>query len=286
MHIISREDMYGLSNTNLNVVNGVPFLTFTPLDKFDFIRHAFSTRFGGVSQDEFSTMNLSFTQSDLCVHIDPKENIFENYRRFCKAVGVDMSDIVMTHQDHRDVVRSVTSDQKGIGLFQKHDLLSVDALVTNEKNLALVTFHADCTPIYFVDPVKKAIGLAHSGWRGTVQKIVKKTVEKMTKCFGTDPHDLVCVIGPTIGQCCYEVDQKVADKFADLSNDVLVSKGNGKYMLDLVAANKKILHQAGVDHEKIFSSGICTKCAHDILFSHRYAEGKRGTMIAMLQIIL
>ena len=118
-----------------------------------------------------------------------------------------------------------------------------------------------------------------------MKKIAKKTVEKMTECFGTNPKDLVCVIGPTIGQCCYEVDQKVADKFADLSSDVLISKGSGKYMLDLVASNRKLLHQAGVENEKIFSSGICTRCAHDILFSHRYTGGKRGTMIAMLQII-
>ena len=274
-----------MSNNKLNIVKGVPFLTFAPLEKLKFIRHAFSTKFGGVSQDEFSTMNLSFAQSDSCTHSDPRENILENYRRLCKAVDVNVRDIVMSHQDHHDVVRWVTSEQKGIGLFREHDLQSVDALVTNEKNLALVTFHADCTPIYFVDTVKKAIGLAHSGWRGTVKKIAKKTVEKMTECFGTNPKDLVCVIGPTIGQCCYEVDQKVADKFADLSSDVLISKGSGKYMLDLVASNRKLLHQAGVENEKIFSSGICTRCAHDILFSHRYTGGKRGTMIAMLQII-
>lgn len=274
-----------MSNTKLNIVKGIPFLTFTALEKFNFIRHAFSTKFGGVSQDEFSTMNLSFAQSDSCVHNDLRENIFENYRRFCKGVSVDVNNIVTSHQDHHDVVRQVTSEQKGIGLFREHDMPSVDALVTNEKNLCLVTFHADCTPIYFVDPVKKAIGLAHSGWKGTVRKIVQKTVKKMTVCFDTDPKDLVCVIGPTIGQCCYEVDQKVADKFADLSIDVLVYKGSGKYMLDLISVNENLLHQAGVDREKIFSSGICTRCAHDILFSHRYTGGNRGTMIALLQII-
>ena len=279
-----RKDFSHMSNTILNVSHGVPFLTFKPLESIDFIRHAFSTKFGGVSTNEFSSMNLGFNSHETNTNTDSKENVLQNYKIFCKATNIPINDIVTSKQDHNTFVRHVTEKEKGIGIFRNHDMMSVDALVTDTKGLALVTYHADCTPIYFVDTKKKAIGLAHAGWRGTVGKIAEKTILKMNECFSTDPNNVICVIGPTIGSCCYEVNQDVAQQIFQIEKTAVKKIGNSKYMLDLPLANKTILEKCHVLSENIFLSGICTKCRSDILFSHRQTGGKRGTMIGILEL--
>lgn len=266
----------------LNNADTVPYLTYNSLSEINFINHAFSTRLGGVSEGEFTSMNLAFNRGD-----NP-ESVTENYKRICKSAGFDFNSLTASAQDHNTFVRAVTSENKGVGIYKPRDLQSVDALVTNEKGVTLVTYYADCTPLFFVDTKKKAIGLAHAGWRGTVGRIGEKVVNKMTELYGTNPSDIVAAIGPAISVCCYEVDKPCADNFyalADLDSSRFVfPKENGKYMIDLLETNRQILVAAGVKNENITISDICTNCNSELLWSHRATKGKRGTMSAFMCI--
>ncbi|MCI6615941.1 peptidoglycan editing factor PgeF [Ruminococcus sp.] len=266
----------------LNNIDTVPYLTYNSLSEINFINHAFSTRLGGVSKGEFTSMNLAFNRGD-----NP-ESVTENYKRICKSAGFDFNSLTASAQDHNTFVRAVTSENKGVGIYKPRDLQSVDALVTNEKGVTLVTYYADCTPLFFVDTKKKAIGLAHAGWRGTVGRIGEKVVNKMTELYGTNPSDIVAAIGPAISVCCYEVDKPCADNFyalADLDSSRFVfPKENGKYMIDLLETNRQILVAAGVKNENITISDICTNCNSELLWSHRATKGKRGTMSAFMCI--
>lgn len=267
----------------LKNVNTVPYLTYNSLEEINFIRHGFSTRLGGVSEGIFSSMNLAFNRGD-----DPNR-VTENYKRLCSSIGLDYESLVASAQDHHTFVRRVGKENVGVGIRKLRDMESVDALITNEKGVTLVTYYADCTPLFFVDIEKKAIGLAHAGWRGTVGRIGEKVIEKMTAEFGTDPEDLVCAVGPAISKCCYEVDKSCADEFyqlEDLDNSKFIfPKENNKYMIDLLETNRQILIKAGVRENNITVSDLCTRCNSDLLWSHRATNGQRGTMCAMMGII-
>lgn len=272
------------SNTmTLNSPDSVPYLTYNSLSEIKFINHAFSTRLGGVSEGEFTSMNMAFNRGD-----NP-ENVTENYKRICKSAGFDFDSLTASAQDHNTFVRAVTSENKGVGIYKPRDLQSVDALVTNEKGVTLVTYYADCTPLFFVDIKQKAIALAHAGWRGTVGRIGEKVVKKMTELYGTNPADIIAAIGPAISVCCYEVDKPCADNFyalSDLDSSRFVfPKENGKYMIDLFETNRQILVAAGVKNENITVSDVCTNCNSELLWSHRATKGKRGTMSAFMCIV-
>lgn len=269
------------SNTmTLNDPDNVPYLTYNSLSEIKFINHAFSTRLGGVSGGEFSSMNLAFNRGD-----DP-ERVAENYRRLCNSAGFEFESLTASAQDHHTFVRPVTRENRGTGIYHPRDIESVDALITNESGVTLVTYYADCTPLFFVDTKNKAIGLAHAGWRGTVGRIGQKVIEKMTALYGTDPADLVCAIGPAISVCCYEVDKPVADRFYALDEldtaCFVFPKQDGKYMLDLLECNRQILVKAGVPSENITVSDLCTNCNSELLWSHRATKGHRGTMCAFM----
>ena len=269
-------------NTDLNFVDGVGFLTFPSLSELKFVNHAFSTRIGGISTGEYKSMNLNFKRGDL------PDNVTENYKIFCKAAGFDFNTLVSSSQDHNINVRCVTKADCGIGIYREHDMPSVDALVTNEPGVTLVTHYADCTPLLFADPEKKVIALAHAGWRGTVEKIGEATVDVMTEQYGCDPTDIIAVVGPAIGACCYEVDTPVFERFASLTElkpaYFTKSLGHGKYLVDLKETNRRMLLEAGLLSINITISDVCTKCNSGLLFSHRASGGKRGGLIAMMCI--
>ena len=264
----------------LNNADGVPYLTYHSLSELKMIRHAFSTRLGGVSEGEFTSMNLAFNRGD-----DPA-NVTENYKRICRSAGFDYESLTASAQDHHTFVRAVTVENRGTGIYKPRDLESVDALITNETGVTLVTYYADCTPLFFVDPVGRAIGLAHAGWRGTVGRIGEKVVRRMGECYGTKPENIVAAVGPAISVCCYEVDEPCAAHFlalTDLETDRFVfPKEGGKFMLDLLEANRQILTAAGVRAENITVSDLCTNCSSELLWSHRATKGKRGTMSAFM----
>ena len=185
------------------VVNGVPLLTYPLLERTNVVKHGFSTRLGGVSTGDCATMNISTTRGDA------PEAVEENKRRLAGALGVKVEDFTFTYQTHTTNVAVVREEDRGTRFME------TDGMVTNVPGICLVTFYADCVPLYFVDPVKKVIGLSHSGWRGTVHKMGKVTVEKMTEVYGTNPADVVAAVGPSICQDCYEVSEDVIAKFRD-----------------------------------------------------------------------
>lgn len=267
----------------LNNADSVPYLTYNSLSEIKFINHAFSTRLGGVSKGEFSSMNLAFNRGD-----NP-ESVTENYKRLCKSAGFEFESLTASAQDHHTFVRAVTRENRGVGIYKPRDIESVDAVITNETRVTLVTYYADCTPLFFVDTKNRAVGLAHAGWRGTVGRIGEKVVKKMTALYGTNPVDIVAAIGPAISVCCYEVDKPCADNFYALDDletgKFIFPKQNGKYMIDLPEANRQILVAAGVKERNITVSDLCTNCNSDLLWSHRATKGHRGTMCAMLCLI-
>lgn len=260
--------------------DSVPFLRYTAFESIPFINHAFSTRLGGVSSGEFDSMNLSFGRGD------SEDNVTENYRRFCLSAGFEFDSLVASAQDHHTVVRCVTKENCGIGIYKPRDLNSVDALVTNEKGVTLVTYYADCTPLFFVDIERRVIALAHAGWRGTVGRIGAEVIKTMANKFGSDPANIKCAIGPAISKCCYEVDEDCCKHFkamTDLDTEKFIfPKANGKYMLDLLETNKQVLLSTGVLEKNITVSDICTCCNNELLWSHRATKGKRGGMAAFM----
>lgn len=278
-----------------NVNKGVTYLTFPSLSEHTEYIHAFSTRLGGVSEGIYESMNLSFTRGDddNCVR--------DNFSRFADAVGVPYDSIVMSDQTHTTNIRLVTSADKGNGLTRPKNFFDTDALITNERGVTLFTSFADCVPLFFIDPVNKAIGLAHSGWRGTVGRIGAKTIAKMQEEFNSKPSDIIAAIGPSICSDCYEVSADVAkafiNEFEDMTNQIVFSQEEyyinhkinktanpDKYQLDLWRANEIILTQAGILPEHLTTTDICTCCNPDILFSHRASHGQRGNLAAVLMI--
>ncbi len=271
------------NSTTVNKVEDVTYITFPILNNISFIKHGFSTRLSGVSKEELSSMNLSFSRGD------DRENVMENFRRITNAIGISYKDLVFSDQVHKTNIYIATAKDRGKGIIKESDIKEMDALITNEINLPLVTFYADCVPIYIVDPKNKAIGLAHSGWKGTVGKIGKETVNAMVREFNSNVKDLIAVVGPSICMNCYEVGEDVADQFkSTFSNEVLKEvleyKKNGKYQLDLWNVNKYILLESGLLQEHIEITDICTCCNNKYLFSHRASNGKRGNLAAFLSL--
>ena len=262
---------------------GVTYLSFPILEDTGLVSHAFSTRLGGVSKGDFATMNFSFTRGD------DRDDVLENYRRMAVALGVDRERMVLTWQTHTTNVRRVTEEDEGKGIVRDRDYRDVDGLITDIPGITLVTFFADCVPLYFLDPVHKAIGLSHSGWRGTVKRMGQVTVDAMKEAFGTRPEDIIACIGPSICGDCYEVGEEVAVEFADAFHEkyhdvILLKKQNGKYQLDLWKANEIVLKEAGIKGDNLAVTNICTYCNPQLLFSHRRTAERRGNLCAFLSL--
>lgn len=263
--------------------DGVLYYTFPRLDRQSGQRHAFSTRIGGVSTGDTSSMNFSFTLDKSA------DAVTENFCIFSKAVGFDSQKLVLSHQTHTTNLRQITEEDFGKGIWRQRDYTDVDGLVTNVKGAVLVTQYADCTPLLFFDPVKKVVATSHAGWRGTVGEIGKKTIELMCQSYGSLPSDIIAAIGPCIAECCYEVDDPVIDRIKELSyldfGLCYTEKGYGKYMLNLREVNRQILINAGLLPENIDVADLCTCCNSDIFHSHRKTAGKRGTLAAFISVV-
>lgn len=263
----------------------VEYLTFSILEETGLVRHLFSTRMGGISGGIFSSMNLSYTRGDDEGAVD------ENYRRIAGVLGCRMEDIVCSDQTHTTNIRIVDEKDRGKGIICPKDYTDIDGLVTNVPGIVLATFYADCVPLFFIDTKKKAVGLSHSGWRGTVGRMGQRTLEAMYQAFGTRPGDVTAAIGPSICQECYEVSEDVAEAFRKefcgpgQEEALLTDKGNGKYQLDLWSANRIVLEEAGIPADKIQVTDICTCCNPHYLFSHRASHGKRGNLGAFLGLL-
>lgn len=259
----------------------VPYYSFPSLDALSFVRHGFSTRLGGVSKGIFASMNLSFTRGD------SEEAVIENFKRFCDAIGVDYTHTVISAQEHHTVVLAVTREDCGRGVIRERGYTDIDGLMTNEPGVVLCTQYADCVPLFFADPVKRVVATSHSGWKGTVAQIGAVTVRRMQEVYGSDPKDILAGIAPSIGPCCFEVDEPVAVAFRELpfADDTIVRDDhNGKFHVDLWETNRRILLSAGLRPEHITVTDLCTKCHADTFWSHRVTGGERGSLAAFISI--
>ena len=261
----------------------VEYLTFPLLDEVETVRHLFSTRMGGVSEGIYASMNLSYARGD------DKEAVDENFRRIAEIFGTTPDRIVCSKQTHTTNVRLVTEKDCGKGVLYPVDYDDVDGLITNVPGILLCTSYADCVPLYFADVKNKAIGLGHSGWRGTVCRMGEAMLKSMYDAFGTKPEDVIAAIGPSICRDCYEVGEEVAEAFRQSFPEewrFLLSEGKeaGKYQLDLWEANKRVLLGAGILSDHLAVTDICTCCNSEYLFSHRASKGKRGNLGAFMEL--
>lgn len=250
--------------------NGTVTLHCLALDNAGFTKHCFTTKLGGVSEGYLAQTNLSFSR-------ECEQNVRENYKRVMSASGIDAKSVVLTNQQHTNIVKVFDSKPTQPFIFADD---AVDGFVTNKQDVCLSAFVADCVPVIIADPVNRAVACVHSGWRGTAQKISKNAVELMKDHYGSNPAELIAAIGPCIMDCCYEVGKDVLDGFGN--PEFFTKKPNGKYMLNLVKANIRVLEDAGV--KNIYASNECTFCKSDLYYSHRATNGKRGNMAALIQI--
>ncbi|MBP5184611.1 MAG: peptidoglycan editing factor PgeF [Lachnospiraceae bacterium] len=265
-----------------------PLVKSTLLSGFPELIQGTSTRKGGVSTGIHESMNLGFNNGDI------PENVSKNYEIICRSLGIKPSQIVTAKQTHKTNVRIVTQRDSGKGVVLPVNYDDIDALVTNKPTYGpspvLCILTADCLPVFVYDPKHMAIGLAHSGWRGTVNRIVPKMLEKMEQAYETDPNDVYLSIGPSICKKCYEVGDDVAEEFKKAFNrtelrDILFEGDTkGKYRLNLAAAVTVSAAGCGVLPENIENQGLCTACNSKLLFSHRITMGKRGTLASFLGI--
>jgi YfiH family protein len=242
--------------------------------------HGFSTRKGGESVAPFDTLNLGLSLDD------DKKVVLCNREKFFRTLGYSSEETSSLNQVHKDTVQLTDESHKGKWLPDKGGIVEpADAMVTNQPGILLVAYYADCVPLYFFDPKKRALGIAHAGWRGTVLKIGAKTIKEMTRCFGTDPQDCIAVVGPSIGSCCYEVDEKVLNPIKESygNNTDIIKKDRGQNAhLDLWEANKVSLLEANLKDTNIYISGLCTHCNEKYFFSHRRDKGRTGRMAAAI----
>lgn len=258
-------------------VGGVPFLSCEGLEKTGIVHQGFSTRLGGVSKGCYSSMNISTSRGD-----DP-DVIKENQKRIAAAIGVKPETMVYTHQVHGTEVARVGRKDMGKCIPE------TDGLITDEPGVCLVTFFADCVPLFFIDRKRRAIGLSHSGWRGTVARMGEVTLKRMAEEFGTRSEDVTAAIAPSICQDCYEVSEDVIEKFKEAFDrkwwqDIFYRKENGKYQLNLWKANEYVLLEAGIPKEELFVTTVCTHCNPRMLFSHRETGNQRGNLSAFLAL--
>lgn len=248
----------------------------------EYVIHAVSTRQGGQSKVPYATLNLA-------LHVgDNADTVLLNRRRFAHSLSLNPDSIVTPNQVHGCKVQKVTEAEAGRGSQRYDDAVpGTDALITNVPGLPLMLCFADCTPLLFFDEKNLAIGVAHAGWKGTVQKIGGEVLKAMAVAYGTRPEDVLAAIGPNIGACCYEVGENVTSAVLDsfgAAADKLLPKRNGKTYFDLTAANRLTLLAAGMIESNIETADACTSCEHQWYFSYR-ADGKETGRIAAIMAL-
>lgn len=246
------------------------------------IRHAVSTKLGGTSRLFGDCANMSFNVGD------DAAQVLANRRKLAASLGATLEKAVVTGQVHSANIVCVDESFAGRGALQLESALAdTDGLITNVPGLPLLLFFADCVPIIIFDPVQKVLAVVHAGWRGTVSRIGALAVQKMQQVYNSHPKDCLAFIGPSIGPCCYEVDDTVAAavrKEFDFAEQVLQPKADGKFMLNLWQTNKLLLSEAKLVPDKIIISGICTADHNKLFFSHRKERGYTGRLAVMAML--
>ncbi len=258
--------------------DGLCYYTIDSFINSKIVTHCFTTRHGGVSGGVYESMNLRLSSGD------SMENILENYRIISSEIGIDDKKLVLSKQVHEANIADVTSSDWGNGIYKENRFTSADALVTNETGVPLVTFYADCVPVFLLDTKRRVLALVHSGWKGTVLEISRLTIEHMINKYSSSPDDIIAAIGPSISKCHFEVGEEVSKVFYDSGKGEWVDRSFKKPHIDLKGCIFSQLTKVGIKEENITVSDICTYCDENF-YSHRRMGDRRGTMAAFAQLI-
>lgn len=273
-----------LSNENIVHIkkDGVEYLQFRRLLEYkDNIAHAFTI---GTNNDFRMPLYNSNPQKLT------KEQIDENklsYKKICRSIGVEYNNIVKTNQVHKDLIKSVKCKiNKDLPDFHEQEYKDTDGLISNQKNLAICTTNADCIVLMMYDKNKKVIANVHSGWRGTVQHVAAKTIDKMQEIYSSDPKDIICCISPSIRACHFEVDEDVKNIFNKSFQNMneSIEKHNDKWHIDTVKINIDMLKEKGLRQENIIDSKICTVCNSNIIHSYRGSNKTNGLEMGIIEL--
>lgn len=257
--------------------DGICYLTVPQFTQTGLVRHFFTTRIGGVSQGSMSSMNLGFKTTD------SREALEENCRRIQRTLGIDPR--ISIQLEHGAKVHYLNSKNCTA------PIVTADSVITDEPNIPLTITYADCTPVYILDPQRKAIAMIHAGWRGTLLQNCIATMNTMVEKFHTDPKNCLAAIGPSIGQCCFEVDREIADKFQNAYNRIkdlnllITNYENNKSRINLWELNKWQLIESGIPEQSISVANLCTACNDKLFYSHRRDKGDTGRMTASIMLL-
>ena len=282
--------MKDLTNENIVDINkdGVQYLQFKKLLKYkDIISHAYS-----IGTDvNFRTARVNKQQ----LPEQEFKKAMKDYENLCNAINLDYKNVVKTNQEHTDNIaianKKINQNFPDINL---EEYSRTDGIVTQKENLVLSTTNADCILLLFFDPVTRTIANTHSGWKGTLQRISVKTVQKMVNEFGCNPKDIICCICPSIRKCHFEIDKDVKDLFEEKFKDLNISKNTDimekqkdkeKWNIDTVLINKIILEKAGIKTENIIDSGLCSVCNKDLIHSYRVEKKGYGLNTAIISLL-
>jgi YfiH family protein len=258
--------------------NKTPYLVFESFENLASIRHGVSTKKGGSSLGIYESLNLGLHNGE------DRETTLLNYKLISESAGFDYKNIVKSYQVHGDNIHRAVKSDCGADILRPNELTDIDGLITNEPEIVLAIYFADCVPVFFADPVKKVIAAVHSGWRGTVLKIAQKAADIMIEEYGCEPVDIFVGIGPSICKDCFEVDYSVAKEFfrAFPYADLYIESKGPKYHIDLWEFNKRMLTERGIQNVEI--SNLCTMERRDLFYSNRVSGTKRGIQAGFIQI--
>ena len=251
------------------------------LDKAGGVSHGFSTREGGITVDPpKASLNLSWTRCG------SPEEVIANFKIFAEGAGIDYDDMAVVNHEHGANVLRIAHEHRGRGVY-KDPLPPCDGIITDDPTVTLVTSHADCGAYFFYDPVHRAIGMAHAGWKGTLLRIGAEMARRMAEEFDTDPSDIIAATGPCICRDCFEVDADLGEKFQSEFGYPGISRPGrqGKAYVDLELAAAVQFVEAGIRPESITLMNACTYENRQHFFSHRRDKGITGSMAAYIKLI-
>lgn len=260
-------------------INGVKIFQSTLFKQTGLVKHAFTGRNGGVSSGCFDSLNFSFKREN------NQDNVLNNYNILADLLNIDTQSFVLVNGEHTSRVIYVDEDVKGMGICRENLMSVSDGMTTDKQDLVLTSTHADCVPVYFLDPTKPAISITHAGWRGTYAHIVLKTIDLMREKYGSKPEDILVAVGPCIGKCCFEVGKDVASMFEDEFGKDVISQKERSVHIDLISCIVEDLIDFDILEEHINVANICTSCKEEDFFSHRRDKGKTGTMLAAIALV-
>ncbi|MBR6239177.1 MAG: laccase domain-containing protein [Clostridia bacterium] len=260
----------------INEKNGVVFYTIPQFEKLGFLKHAFSTRIGGVSCFGQKSLNMSFKRERT------PGNVERNFSILADAVGFDVSDVVICHYEHGINVEIADLCHRGMGLTRDNELPFCDGLIIDRKGICAATIHADCTPIFFADKKGRAAGVCHAGWRGIYNGVFGSIIKKLDHHYGILPEDILMGLGPSIKKCCFEVKDDVAGIFLErFGNDVVIEK-DGRLYVDLLTASLIQLENEGILPENVTVSHLCTYCNDELFYSYRRDNRDTGAHASVI----